>query len=349
MELNFNGRKVGEGYPPYIIAEIGANHNGDMQLAKDLIAAAKEAGADAAKFQSWSNKTLISKAEYARNTHYDDTKKHFGTLFEMVDKYQFTPEQHYEVAEYCQKQNIDFMSTPFAHDEVDLLVELNVPAIKIASMDVNHLLLLKKAARSNKPIILSTGMANLAEIAQAIDILKDNGAGEISLLHCISIYPPEYKDIHLNNIIGLRDSFGLTVGFSDHSFSTAIPLAAVALGASIIEKHFTLDKSLEGWDHDISADFDELKIICDESKNIFNALGNKARSVNQAEIDKRKRFRRCAVINKDLKAGYTIKLEDLEFKRPGTGINPNEYSYLIGRTLKHDLENDSELSWTDFI
>ncbi len=349
MELDFNGRKVGEGHPPYIIAEIGSNHNGDMQLAKDLVDAAKEAGADAAKFQSWSNKTLISKAEYARNTHYDDTKKHFGSLFEMVDKYQFTPEQHYEIAEHCQKKNIDFMSTPFANDEVDLLLELNVPAIKIASMDVNHLLLLKKAASSAKPIILSTGMANLAEIAQAITTLKDNGAKEISLLHCISIYPPDYPDIHLNNIIGLKESFGLTVGFSDHSFGTAIPLAAVALGASIIEKHFTLDKNLEGWDHDISADFEELKIICSESKNIFAALGNKTRTISQAELDKRKRFRRCAVINKDLKAGHIIRLEDLDFKRPGTGIHPDQYQYLIGRSLRHDLEYDHELAWSDFI
>ncbi len=349
MELDFNGRKVGEGHPPYIIAEIGSNHNGDMQLAKELVDAAKEAGADAAKFQSWSNKTLISKAEYARNTHYDDTKKHFGSLFEMVDKYQFTPEQHYEIAEHCQKRNIDFMSTPFANDEVDLLLELNVPAIKIASMDVNHLLLLKKAASSAKPIILSTGMANLAEIAQALNTLKDNGAKEISLLHCISIYPPDYPDIHLNNIIGLKESFGLTVGFSDHSFGTAIPLAAVALGASIIEKHFTLDKNLEGWDHDISADFEELKTICSESKNIFAALGNKTRKVSQAELDKRKRFRRCAVINKDLKAGHIIKQEDLDFKRPGTGIHPDQYQFIIGRTLKHDLEYDHELAWSDFI
>ena len=349
MELDFKGRKVGEGYPPYIIAEIGSNHNGDMALAKELVAAAKEAGADAAKFQSWSNKSLISKAEYARNTHYDDKKKHFGSLFEMVDKYQFTPEQHYEIAEYCQKQEIDFMSTPFADDEVDLLVELNVPAIKIASMDVNHLLLLQKAAKSNKPIILSTGMASLAEIAQAVDSLKESGAEQIALLHCISIYPPDYEDIHLNNIIGLRDSFGLSVGFSDHSFGTAIPLAAVALGASIIEKHFTLDKNLEGWDHDISADFDELKTICQESKHIFTALGNKTRSVSQAELEKRKRFRRCAVINKDLKAGHVITKEDLEFKRPGTGIHPDQYQFIIGRTLKHDLSEDSELSWSDFL
>ena len=349
MELNFNGRKVGEGYAPYIIAEIGSNHNGDMQLAKELVSAAKEAGADAAKFQSWSNKSLISKAEYARNTHYNDTKKHFGSLFEMVDKYQFTPEQHYEIAEYCQKQDIDFMSTPFADDEVDLLVELNVPAIKIASMDVNHLLLLEKAASSGKPIVLSTGMANLEEIARAVSTLQNSGAKEISLLHCISIYPPEYKDIHLNNIIGLKESFGLSVGFSDHSFGTAIPLAAVALGASIIEKHFTLDKNLEGWDHDISADFEELKTICQESKNIFAALGNKTRTVSAAELEKRKRFRRCAVINKDLKAGHVIQKEDLEFKRPGTGIHPDQYQFIIGRSLKHDLANDSELAWSDFL
>ena len=347
MDVKFGDRLVGPNHPPYIIAEIGSNHNGDIDLAKKLIDEAKRCGAHAAKFQSWSNKSLVSRAEYDRNAEYADKKRHFGSLKEMVDAYQFTPEQHHEINDYCKAQGIDFMSSAFSPEEVDLLASLDVPAIKLASMDVTHPVLLEYAAESGKPLILSTGLASMAEIATAVDILQKNGCKELVLLHCISIYPPDYKDIHLNNIKMLKEAFNVPVGFSDHSVGSAIPLAAMALGACVIEKHFTLDKDMEGWDHWISASPEEMEIICREGKNVFTALGSSQRIVSDAERAKRERFRRCIVLKTDLKAGHILSLDDLDFKRPGTGIHPVEYPYVVGRTLKHDLEEDYQLSWED--
>lgn len=340
---------IGPDHPPYIIAEIGSNHNGDLGLARKLIDEAKRCGAHAVKFQSWTNKTLISKAEYERNTTYDDTKRHFGSLKAMVDAYQFTPEQHEEINAYCQSQDIHFMSSAFSPEEVDLLVKLDVPAIKLASMDVTHPVLLEKAGQSGKPIILSTGLSSLDEISKAVEILQTNGCKDLVLLHCIAIYPPEYEDIHLNNMKMLETAFNIPVGFSDHSIGSAIPLAAVALGACVIEKHFTLDKDMEGWDHWISANPEELEVICKESANVFKALGNHHRTVSAAEFEKRKKFRRCIVLKTALKAGHILTLEDLDYKRPGTGIAPTDYPYIVGRSLKHDLEEDHELQWDDLV
>jgi N,N'-diacetyllegionaminate synthase len=345
--INLSGRLVGAGHPPYIIAEIGSNYNGDMALCKHMINEAKRCGADAVKFQSWSKNSLISKAEYTRNTTYADTHRHFGSLEAMVEKYQFTALQHHEVAAYCKDIGIHFMSSAFSPEEVDLLASMDTPAIKVASMDVNHLPLLAHMAKSGKPIILSTGLSSMAEIATAMQTLQENGAKEISLLHCISIYPPEYKDIHLNNMRTLEQTFNVPIGFSDHSVGTAIPLAAIALGACIIEKHFTVDKTMEGWDHWISADPAELEVICREGKNIFTALGSATRIVSEAELAKRSKFRRRAVLTRAVKAGEVLKLEDLDFKRPGTGIHPNEYAYVVGRAVKRDLEAEAELEWSD--
>jgi N-acetylneuraminate synthase len=179
--------------------------------------------------------------------------------------------------------------------------------------------------------------------------LQENGAKEISLLHCISIYPPEYKDIHLNNMKTLEQTFGVPIGFSDHSIGTAIPLAAIALGACIIEKHFTTDKQMEGWDHWISADPAELEVICREGKNIFESLGSASRIVSEAELAKRGKFRRRAVVTRAMKKGEVIKIEDLDFKRPGTGIHPNEYMYVVGRKVNKDLEAEAELEWGDLL
>ncbi len=345
--LNLSGRPVGPGHSPYIIAEIGANHNGDMALCKKMIDEAQRCGADAVKFQSWSATSLISKAEYERNASYSDPERHFGSLKEMVERYQLTAAQHREVAAYCQTKKIDFMSTPFSPEEVDLLVELGVPALKVASMDVNHTVLLEHIAKTGKPVILSTGMASLAEVAEAVGTLKTYNAGPLALLHCISIYPPDYEDIHLRNIPMLQAAFDVPVGFSDHSFGVAIPLAAVALGACIIEKHFTLDKQMQGWDHLISADPPELTTICREAKHIFTALGHPHRTVSPDELEKRKKFRRCIVLARDVDAGHVLSEADLDYKRPGTGISPNAYPYVVGRSVVRALGSDHELRWTD--
>lgn len=348
-KLNLSGRLVGPGEPPHIIAEIGSNHNGDMQLAKQLIDAAKSCGADAVKFQSWSKCSLISKAEYARNTEYADKKKHFGTLEEMVEKYQFTPEQHREVVAYCQEKEIAFLSSCFSPEEVDLLESLGVPAFKIASMDVNHLPLLEYVASKGRPVMLSTGMATLGEIERALNTLQRGGAGPIALLHCIAVYPPPYEIINLRNMATLRQAFDVPVGFSDHTLGTAIPLAAIALGACIIEKHFTVDKEVEGWDHAISADPGELEVIVREGRNVFAALGSTVRTVGEIEMEKRKAFRRRVVVKRAVKRGETLRVEDLDFKRPGIGIHPDELAYVIGRSLARDVAPEDELEWSDLV
>ena len=329
---------------PYVIAEIGANHNGDMSLAKKMIDSAVECGCDAVKFQSW-DKSFLSRSEYEANTVFTDSKrKHFGSLEEMVEKYYLRKEQHFELRDYCIDKGIDFSSTPFSNDEVDLLNDLGVEFFKVASMDINNLPLLKYMAQFNKPIILSTGMATVGEIEQAVKTIEDQGNTKIIILHCISVYPPDNNDINLNNIKMLQDIFNYPVGFSDHTIGFSIPLASVVLGSCIIEKHFTLDKELPGWDHEISANPEEIKIIVDGSKDIYESLGNIRRVVSSAEQEKKKKFRRSIVLNKDMSKGEVITEENISFKRPGTGIHPDEIKYVLGKTLKVDCEFDHILS-----
>jgi sialic acid synthase SpsE len=348
-KLSIAGRSVGPGEQPYIVAEIGSNHNGDMQLCRRLIDAAKECGVDAVKFQSWSKSSLISKAEYARNTKYTKSNGSQPTLEEAVERYQFTPEQHHEIAAYCQSQKVVFFSSCFARQEVDLLESLNVPAYKIASMDVNHLPLLEYVAETGKPLILSTGLATLGEIERALGFLRDHNSGPVALLHCVSIYPSAPELVNLRNIGTLQLAFDVPVGYSDHSLGAAIPLAAIALGSCIIEKHFTLDKSMEGWDHAVSADPEELRHLVRESRNIFEALGSSVRTINEEQMAKRRVFRRRMVTMRGMKKGQTVGAADVDFKRPGTGIDPDQLTYVVGRTLKRDVEPDHELEWTDFL
>ncbi len=341
------GRAVGPGEPPWVIAEIGANHNGDMNLARRLVDAAREAGVDAVKFQSWSKDSLISRPEYARNTRYAKLDPSALTLEEAVEKYQLTPDQHREIAAYCRQRGITFFSSCFSGREVELLESLNVPAYKIASMDVNHLPLLDIVAATHKPVIVSTGMATLGEIERALDRLRRGGAGPVALLHCVSIYPCPPRELNLLNIPMLARTFGVPVGLSDHTRGVAAPLAAVALGACILEKHFTVDKALDGWDHAISADPPEITAIVRASREVHEALGRSERVLGAAELEKRKAFRRRAVARRDLQKGSQLAAEDLEFKRPGTGIGPDEVTFVAGRTLKRNVAAEEELEWGD--
>ena len=346
--MKLGNREVKDFSIPYVIAEIGANHNGDMNLAKKMIDYAKQCGCDAVKFQSWTPDSLVAQEEYDRNQQYDDSpKKHFGSLREMVEKYYLRPNQHIELKKYCDNLKISFISTPFSIEEADFLEELKVPFYKIASMDINNLLLLKHIAKKNKPIIISTGMATLAEIENAVKTIEDKGNRQIVLLHCIAIYPPAYKDINLNNITMLRQTFGYPVGFSDHSIGISMPLASVALGSCVIEKHFTLDKDLPGWDHEVSANPEEMKVIVEESRNIARAMGAYRRVLGQAEKEKKFKFRRSIVAKGNLKQGHIITTDDLSFKRPATGIPPDEVQYVVGRKLEADISQDELIQWDD--
>lgn len=340
----FNGSK------PYIIAEIGANHNGDMTLAKKMIDSAVACGCDAVKFQSWTKSSVVSKSEYEANKVYTDSKKkHFGSLEDMVEAYYLRKEQHYLLRDYCFEKKIDFNSTPFDFEEVDLLNDLGVDFFKIASMDINNLSLLKYVAQFNKPIVLSTGMSTLGEIERAIKVIEAEKNFKIVLLHCIALYPPKNSHINLKNITMLKNVFKYPVGFSDHSIGYSIPLASVALGACLIEKHFTTDKSLPGWDHEISADPDEMKIIVEESRNIQESLGDMSRKVSLEEEEKKKKFRRSIVLSRDLKRGDIISEKDIAFKRPGIGIPPDELKFIIGKSINKNLEYDHLLTPEDLI
>ena len=340
-----NNKAVYNYCEPYIIAEIGANHNGDMSLAKTMIKSAKDNGADCAKFQSWTSKSLICREEYENNQVYNDSKKkHFGSLKEMVTKYALTNEQHYELKAYCDELDIDFASTPFSPEEARLLQEMEMPFFKIASMDINYLSYLREVASYQKPMILSTGMSTLNEIEQAVKTCQKEGNDNLILLHCIAIYPPDVNDIHLKNITMLQETFGLPVGFSDHTIGTSVPLASVALGACIIEKHFTTDKDLPGWDHEISANPEELKQIATQSKTIAKAMGNYERTVSDAEEAKKLKFRRSLVSAKPLQKGQKLTASDLTAKRPGTHIPPNLIDNFIGKTINTDLAADELLT-----
>lgn len=335
---------------PYIIAEIGSNHNGDMELAFEMIDKAIESGADAVKFQSWTNSSLVSREEYNGNLNYNDKKKHFGSLEEMFTKYYLREDQHYILKDYCDKKGVVFCSTPFTEAETDLLDNLGVPFFKVASCDLNNIRLLKYIAKKMKPIILSTGMGTISEIDQAVKTIEQEGNFDIIILHCIAIYPPKSEDIHLNNITMLQKMYpSYPIGFSDHTLGTVIPLASVALGSCLIEKHFTTDKNMDGWDHDISATPEELRIISDQSKIVSNALGNFYRTVSIAEEEKKIRFRRSAVVTRNMRAGEIIKEEDICYKRPGSYIPASEEMYLLGRTLKVDLKEDDILKWEHMV
>jgi N,N'-diacetyllegionaminate synthase len=346
-KLRIGERMIGRGERPWVVAEVGANHNGDMALCRRLVDAARDAGADAVKFQSWSRDSLVSNAEYARNTRYAKADPSALTLEEAVCKYQLTPDQHREIADHCRRAGITFFSSCFSAAEVDLLESLDVPAYKIASMDVNHFPLLDVVASTRKPVVLSTGMATLGEIERALGRLREGGSEQIALLHCVSLYPCPSAEVNLRNIPMLARAFGVTVGFSDHTLGIAVALAAVALGASIIEKHFTVDKRLEGWDHAVSADPDDLEAIVRGSREVHEALGRRQRIVGAAELAKRKVFRRRAVARRDLPRGHRLAASDLEFKRPGTGIAPDEAAFAVGRALSRDVAAEEELDWSD--
>lgn len=346
----FNYDEIKEFGKPYIIAEIGANHNGDMKLAKKMIDAAKECGADCVKFQSWSKDTIFSKKVYEDNYFLrDDYRDRTDyTLEEIVDEYSIGKEEHYLLKEYCDEVGIEFNSTPFSKQEVDLLVdELKVPFIKVASMDLNNIPFLSYIASKGLPVVISTGLCGLSDVSDAVDCLKRNGCNKIILLHCVSIYPPEDTMVNLNNIDMLRNTFGCKTGYSDHTLGTVAPILALAKGACIIEKHFTLDKQMVGWDHKISADTEELKVICQASQISYKMLGSYQKVVNENQ-ERREAFKRSIVAARDISCGEVISLEDIDFKRPGVGIEPKYYELIVGRIAKKDIEKDAILTLNDF-
>lgn len=337
---------------PYIIAELGSNHNGDMDVARKLIDQAKAAGCHCVKFQSWSKESIFSKEVYEQNFFLKDDYRSRSdyTLEGIVEKFSISEQELLDMRDYCVQAGLDFASTPFSQREVDFLVdELGASFVKIASMDLNNYPFLEYIARKGKPVMLSTGLSELSEIDTAVRTIENAGNTQIILLHCVSIYPPKDEEVNLNNIDMLRANYPLyPVGFSDHSIGTAIPLAAVAKGACVIEKHFTLDKEMFGWDHKVSATLPEMREIVEGASRISLALGSYRRGLSQADQEKIPAFRRSIVAARPIPKGKAIEAADLDLKRPGTGIEPKYLDLVVGRIAKVDIPFDKVLCCEDF-
>ena len=334
-----NSRIISELESPYIVAEVNTSHFGDMNIAKDMITTAKKIGCDCVKFQSWSAESLYSKTFYDENP----------IANRMVKKFSFSEEELTEVASFCKELEIDFSSTPYSREEVDFLAnKCQAPFIKIASMELNNYQYIRYIAETGTPIVLSTGMGDLEEIKKAVATIEETGNKNICILHCISIYPPELSTIRLKNIEGLKETFPqYPIGFSDHSLGIEMPSAAIALGAALIEKHFTLDKKRIGMDNQIALEPDEMAEMVKNCRNVHTALGGKERIVPPAEIEQRQKMRRSIIVTRNLEKGTQLSLQDLDTKRPGTGISPIEIENLIGKTLNKDKEADTILKEED--
>ncbi len=341
--------RFSEGQVPYIIAEIGANHNGDVDLARKMIDTAKAVGADAAKFQSW-DKTLFSKKVYEDNYFLTDDYRNRTdhTLETIVEEFALTKDQLAELSRYCSEVGIDFASTPFEVEQVDDLADLGAPFVKIASMDVNNDRLLRRAASTGLPVVLSVGMASLGEIDSAVSILEEANVAQLVLLHCTALYPTPEEEVNLLGMDTLRQ-FGHLVGFSDHTLGPEIALAAVARGAVLIEKHFTLDKDMFGWDHKMSMDPDEMRVLCEGSKRIHTALGSPRRVVGTRELGQREAFRRSIIAARDIRAGEVLSEDAITYRRPGTGLDPALAPHVIGMKAARDITYDTLIDFKDLV
>jgi len=331
-----------------IIAEAGVNHNGNLELAKQMIRVAKEAGADIVKFQTAVPELVVSagapKAEYQiANTGSSESQ------LEMTRKIHLPLEAYPILQDVCQQTGITFMSTAFDLKSLQLLNDMQVPMHKVPSGEITNLPYLKKIAQAGKPTIVSTGMATLGEIEQAINVLLANGLerSQISVLHCNTEYPTRMEDVNLKAMLSIRDAFKVQVGYSDHSVGIEIPTAAVAMGATIIEKHFTLDKSMEGPDHKASLDPTELAQMIRAVRNVEQALGT---GIKQPSPSERKNIviaRRSIHLMAPLPKGHVLQADDLVMKRPGSGISPMLMDTVVGKVLRHSLEADHILTWED--
>lgn len=335
---------------PYVIAELGSNHNGDMELARKLIIEAKNAGAHCVKFQSWSKDTIFARKKYEDNFFIaDDYRDRTDyTLEDIVDAYSISENELLEMKNFCDEIGIDCSSTPFSKKEADFLVDvLQSPFIKVASMDLNNLPFLEYLAKKGKPMIISTGLSELHEIDRAVKTIESCGNKDICILHCVSNYPPKDEEVNLNNIVTLMKCYpDYPIGFSDHTLGTSIPLASVALGVCLIEKHFTLDKNLEGWDHKVSATPDELTELMINASRIVDAMGSFRISAPESD-EKKAEFRRSVVITRDLPKGTALEIDDFDFKRPGVGLPPESIKYLVGRKVNKNLPFDHILTLED--
>lgn len=331
-------RVIGEGYPTFVIAEAGVNHNGQVSLAKKLIEVAKRAEADAVKFQVFKTEKIVTKVAVKAPYQVKATGK--GNQYETLKKLELTETDLKELVSYADKKKIIFLATPFDRESVDLIYHLKVPAFKIASGEITNFPLLRYIASKKRPIILSTGMSIIAEIREAIRVLSLGGAKDIVLLHCVTDYPAKVEEVNLAAMETLRQTFKLPVGFSDHTLGITVPIAAAALGATVIEKHFTLDRKLPGPDHKVSLEPTELKEMVAHIREVEKALGDGIKRPTKSEEAMKNAIRRSIVTRINIPRGRVITRAMLELKRPGTGLGPRYLKKVIGKRAKKDMMAD---------
>jgi pseudaminic acid synthase len=349
-EIEVGGRRIGPGHPCYVIAEAGANHNRDLSIAKQLIDVAAESGADAVKFQTYTAEGLYSRK--TPNPSYlkkqDLLKSDTETVWELIKRVEIPWEWHEDLATHAKAAGIDFLSTPFEEAAVDLLETVGVPAYKIASYEITHLPLIEYAARTGKPLLMSTGMASLADIERGLDAANRAGCDQIALMHCASSYPAPFDILNLRAIQTLAQAFQVPVGYSDHSTGHTADVVSVTLGACLIEKHYTLSRDMEGPDHGFALEPGELKDMVTAIRDTEASLGTPVKRVTEEEGDLYRLARRSLVAARPIAAGHRVTEADIAVKRPGYGIPVYELEALLGRTAATDIEDDEILQWGMF-
>ncbi|HJS73358.1 MAG TPA: N-acetylneuraminate synthase family protein [Vicinamibacteria bacterium] len=343
--IDFGNRRIGDGEPAFVIAEAGVNHNGDLELGRALIREAAAAGADAIKFQSYKAGKISTKTAPRYWVEADDPDGSQYDTFKKLDS--FGPEEHEELFRYAKDQGILCFSAPFDDEAVDMLDELGAPGFKIASADLTDHPLLKHAASKGKPVVLSTGLATIAEIGEAVSVVRGTGNEKLVLLHCTLQYPCAPENANLRMMLHMKAAFpDIPVGISDHTLGIAVPQAAVALGAVAVEKHYTVDKTLPGSpDHYLSVDPRDLKEMVSSIRTIEKAMGRYLKGPIEAESQAYKFARRSIVSKTAIPRGTSITREMLTFKRPGTGIYPKHVDQVVGRTARVDVPEDTVLEW----
>ncbi len=349
LTIALKDRKIGDGQPVFIIAEAGSNHNRDFDQAKRLIDVAAQAGVDAVKFQTFSANTLYSKkTPPMRYLQIGGLLKKGQTVWDLLKANELPRDWHKPLAAHCKKRGVLFLSTPFDLQAVDELEAVGMQAYKIASYEITHLPLLARVAQTGKPVILSTGMADLADIETALETLSKNGNKQVVLLHCAINYPPRFADLHLRAMHTMRQAFQVPIGFSDHSSGIAADIAAAALGACVIEKHFTTSRKLAGPDHAFAIEPQELKAMVQGIRETEQALGSTVKGRTAAEEEMYRLGRRSLVAAKNIPKDATVTRDMLEVKRPGFGIPTKLMDLVIGKKAKVPIEEDDILTWDMF-
>lgn len=334
--------------PVLIIAEAGVNHNGDLNIAKALIDAASDAKVDIVKFQTYKTEKLVSKK--AKQASYQQKNTKSEGQFAMLKKLELPEDWHYKLKAYAETKGVQFLSTGFDHDSLDFLNSMGPSFFKIPSGEISNKPYLEHVAAFKKPIVLSTGMSNMEEISAALSVLANNGISkeQICILHCNTEYPTPFEDVNLKAMCSIQNHFNVEVGYSDHTLGIEVAVAAVALGAKVIEKHFTISRAMEGPDHSASLEPDELKEMVKSIRNIEKALsGNGIKAPSPSELKNKTAARKSIHINTALNTNDRVERHHLDIKRPGDGINPMQIDEVVGKKIKTDLQADSKLKWED--